>query len=301
MKRHLGTKYYTILKEGTVNIIRLFEINEDELVFKNDSNGNKVILSEKELNDDYIALNPDAIIAFNIVQLIDDQKDIIVTMYRKDEIKNNDNIPYAICRQNIFDVFTNTTNTDENVMYIGLSISKDSIPDSMEMEMMLACNDVIKTDIISAYIDDTLLNLLSLIDSTEYDEALDSMYKKDLDITFKGNCSTIESLLKENNFMYDFKTGFNIESVDFEIKTIQDTDTLIPDQCSYFESLLGKVFIMTYVVIYDKSMNLSKLESDYILVSDKTDTLYVIAYDSIILESKKFDNTESILDYMKTI
>lgn len=304
MKLQLGTKYYKILEDKTVNVIRLYEINEKEYIFKDESNGNKVILNDEEL-DEYVSLNPDAIMAFNIVELPQDMKDVVVTMYRtKYEIKNNDKLPYAVCRQNIYDVFTNTTNDNESIMYIGLSINKDSMDESIEMEALLSCEDVNKTDIISAYMDDTLFSILSLIDETEYDSTLESMKviaDSSVDITFKGSCSNLEELLKENNFMFDFRTGFDIKIVNFEVKTIQDTDTLIPEQAILLEKLLGVTLVMTSVYKYDKSINLSKLKEDYVLVSDTLESLYIITYDSIILDTQHFNSPDDILEYLKNI
>ena len=118
-------------------------------------------------------------------------------------------IPYAVCRQGISDVFTNNMAKSDFVLYLGASISQDTCPSNIDFRFTLSCDKVIYTLPIVVYLDDTLDDILGLFKHKKFDTAIRNYsaamehnvhYKRVL-----GTCNTIKELLINNNFMFDFR------------------------------------------------------------------------------------------------
>lgn len=279
MKILLGDKFYKYNKEtDTVKIIRIKTIkNENSFVAYDEKTKEVIRITKQEIFDlGYTRLKPDGCILFTVVLLQDNMKDVIVSLYRtKDE---NNGIPYCICRQNIYDLFANQIQKN-NIHYIGMSISIDTCPVDVEYQIMLACNGIDKSTMISYYIGDTLDDILSFIKLDKFDIVLKTMYDK-IDIrnnTIRGYCSNVRDLLTQNNFMWDVLRGYNIYQTPFEIIVIEDQ--LDPAQRMVLEDMLKVEMFQTYVIKYDKDINLNDIKREYVLVSDIKDNVYIVAYD----------------------
>lgn len=278
MKIFLGDKFYRYIEEtDTVEIIRISKIkNENSFSYVTVDN-TKGTITKSELLDSYTKLKSDATIAFTIVNLQDDMKDVIVAMYRTNDLENGVNLPYAVCRQNIFDLFTNQVQKGKT-MYFGVSVSVDTIPEDVPFEMTLACNGLVYDNKISVYMDDTLETILSFVNTGKFDAVLNSIYTKVSNSEIKGYCNSLEQLLLENDFMYDFLRAFDIHRVDFELET-QENGELDVNQRIIIEEMLKVEMFRTYVLEYDKEINLKEIKRNYILVSDKNNKLFIVGYD----------------------
>lgn len=278
MKIFLGDKFYRYIEEtDKVEIIRICKIkNENSFTYIMD-NGTKCNITKTELLNDYTRLKADATLAFTIVNLQGDMKDVIVAMYKTKELEDGNNLPYAVCRQNIFDLFTNQVQKGKT-MYFGVSVSVDTIPEDIPFEMTLACNGIAYDNKVSVYMDDTLETILSFVNTSKFDAVLNNLYTKINKNEIKGYCNSLKQLLVENDFMYDFLRAFDIHRVDFELET-QENDELDVNQRIIIEEMLKVEMFRTYVLEYSKEVNLKEIKRSYILVSDKNKKLYIVGYD----------------------
>lgn len=279
---NVGEKYYT-KKNGKILILRIKKLGEQVTVLVGDD---KFKIPKDKLIKEYTLLKPHGSIFFNIVNLHNTSNDIIVTLFREED-KKTDQIPYAVCRQNITDFFTkNVINIQraqgkivEDVDYIGLSLSKDTCMDDIPYEVMVACDGIQYSEEIAIYLDDTIEDILSLINkSSRYNKVLQQLYDDSEKLELKGCCHNINDLLKDNHFIEDFERGFKIHSVDFELIANFDY-SLINEQRIYFEKLINVEMINTYLYEYNYDIDVDKIEREHILIRDNTGWLFILAYD----------------------
>ena len=89
MKIFLGDKFYRYIEEtDTVEIIRIYKIKNENSFSYNMVDGTKGTITKSELLDKYTKLKSDATLAFTIVNLQDNMKDVIVAMYRTNDLEN---------------------------------------------------------------------------------------------------------------------------------------------------------------------------------------------------------------------
>ena len=304
-----GMKYFRNTLSGETEVIRITSsLNPNKIRAKHYNSNKNIFINEEELKS-YTRLNPDALLSFCIVK-VQDMEDVIVFMYRyKEEISNNDSIPYCVCRQNITDLFTNTITKNTNY---GMSISKDTKPVDVNFKNILACDDIESTKNVAVYMDDTLDDILSFIKCKAFDNALYSlrldyikykvkepyrMYpdkekedKKIIDKKIKtllnsechlvnGYCKSLRELLEYNNFMYDFHAGFKIFPVNLDFSYIEKgAVSLTPKHAEQLSDLICKNITSTLVLKYSKYIDMDKISKDYILVSDVNENLYIVSY-----------------------
>lgn len=294
-----GTKFFKI-ENGELKIIRLINSkNPLKIKAKDCKTKEKIVLTQEQL-EEYTRLNYDGIIQFTIVN-VGKLDDVIVTLFRKQEISNCDSIPYCICRQSVLDFFANSINKNMN-MY-GISISKDSTPEGVDYKRFLSCDNIYNTVSIAIYIDDTLDDILSLVNTKLYDNVLYTLFVDHVKYTYKkkqndsdkkpdikyklaqdecdGYCKTLKLLLDNNEFMYDFYTGYNIYPLKLDLSYIEDNGILNNEDRNSLSFLLCKNITNSIVLRYSKDIDLSKIEKEYIMVSDINDILYIIAYDHV--------------------
>lgn len=276
MKIYLGDKFYKYNEENdTIEIIRIKKIQNENL-FSYDINGISYKISKEQLLKEYTRLKPDGFVAFTIVNLENKLKDVIVTLYRTKDLEDGSSIPYCACRQNIFDMFTNQVQKGKT-MYVGVSVSQETMPDDTPFEIVLACNGIDYVNQVSVYLDDTLDDLLSFVNKSKFDLVLTNIHNNVTNKDIKGYCTSLKQLLEENDFMYDFLRAYNIIRLNFAID--KDTTELDPFRREAIEGLIKEEMFKTYVVKYDKEIDLNKIERSHIIVSDKNKEIFIIAYD----------------------
>lgn len=279
-----GTKYFKYDKDGVVKLIRINRQKDKEYSVKLE-NGKFERVTAEELNKDYIMLRPDGVITFTIVAMPNNGKDVIVSLHRINDVaRDNAAYPYAVCRQNVTDIFTNpiTKQYDHGTLqYIGVSVSIDTCPIDIDFTVLTGCESVIGMEMIDVYKDDTLKDIISLINRKKYDQPLLEMYNLVTDPLIRGQCSSIEELLKQNNFMYDFYNAFDISILPIVIN-IDNIETDANNRraiANLIEPIISCCIDDIYVVRYAKDIDFSKIKRKYILAIDLSDKLYVIGYD----------------------
>lgn len=280
MKIYLGDKFYTYEPQNNkFDIYRVVRIkNLDSFVLQHEETKETIKATSDFIKTNYTKLKPDGYISFAIVDLQDGIKDTIISLYRLKDLESGEQLPYAACRQNIYDLFTNQIK-EKNKTYIGVSISKDTVPEGTPYEIILSCNGISYNSMVSVYIDDTLDKILPMIKEDKYDLVLKTLKNNMSDNTIFGNCETLRQLLIENNFMYDFYNAFNIIKIPLDIEVIEETSEIIPYQREILEDYLKIEMFKTYVLEYDREIDLDKIQREYVLISDINDKLFVVAYD----------------------
>lgn len=294
----LGTRYFKYDDDGNLQVYRLTK-NKPIIELKDMNSDDKISdISDEELKNDYTKLNPDAVIIFNIVT-IRDLKDVIVTVYRKEEINGRDQVPYCICRQNITDFFANSL--DPNMQSCGVSVTKETVPEGVSIQQLTACDNIDSYISIAYYMGESLKQILSYIKSKEireYDNVLYSLFLDHIKYKSKtmggklyldfaksqqcvdGYCTTLCDLLYMNNFMYDLMRGFNIYPLNIDLTT--NNNVLNADNRQIIEKLICKNIVpeSTVVIEYDKDIDLDEIKTEYILVYDINEKLYVVAFET---------------------
>lgn len=292
-----GTKYFNFNNEGDVEVIRIKNAKDlkNIKIIRNDK---KEVIDSNELLNKYTKIRPDALIYFSDVN-IRDLNDVIITVSRKQEMDSNDTVPYSVCRQNITDFFANSLS--KNMEYCGVNVTKETLPEGVDMNQIMACDGINSFDTVAFYLDDTLDDILSFIKTKVYDNILYTLfmdhlkYKVDknnggklfLDAmktrnTVDGYCKTLKDMLTYNNFIFDLRTGFNIYCLDIDLSEDNNSYLSVHNR-EVLEYVLCKNILdgpESLVILYDKDIDLTQIKKEFILVSDINENLYVVIYES---------------------
>lgn len=289
-KTYVGKKFYKYI-DGELYILKVL-VDKDPNSFKCSVNGTneRIRISKQELDDDFLTLRPDGILYFNIAT-VGELEDVILMLYRAKDIDASETIPYAICRQNITDLLANTIiKPDYKNLITGLAISKESLPEGMDMNMVLACDGIKKVVPICIYLDDTLDDILSLIKTKDYDNVLYNLFMDHVKYKYKDNkdkykedivdgyCKSLRSLMESNEFSYEFCRSFNVYPVTFEISEDEINSKLNLRNTTLLSTILMKKIKSSIVVEYDKTIELSKIQFDYVLIRDTKNKTYLVSY-----------------------
>lgn len=285
-KIHTGAKFYRYI-EGSIEpeVIRIRNIDyKSEEVKYYDSDGNKKRMKYSKLYSDYRMLSPDAMVSFSIVTMGRDS-DVIVALKpmpktAKDYEEMN-NMPYAICRQMVSDFYTNNTTKVDGITYLGVCTSQDTIPASIDFNILLACTELKYNRMVAVYIDDSLEDILSLFDNGIFDKVFDELNKTyGSNPSFRGINNSLKALLESNNFMYDFRKCFKIIEIPFGVD--EELEGLDPYNQQFLENELKVNIMETYLIAYSRTINLNKFKRDYVLVSSAQENhskIYIVGYD----------------------
>ena len=278
MRVNKWDKFYKVNEDDSIEFLRLVKVKNADCYVLLNSKKERVKLTEDELSK-YVKLRPDGYINYSIVSLDAGIKDVIVSMFRREDIENGDVIPYCICRQNIFDLFTNNLVKDNETQFVGCSVSKDTCPADIDYKMIMGCNSIIENINVSMYVDDTLDDLLEPISILNFNDTLFKNYIKSRNENIHGYCKDLKQLLHMNNFIYDVLKAFGIIKVPF---------TTIYDQKSYeihtlnrewLENYLKVEMFKTFVVPFTKEIDLKKIKRDHVIISDNNNEIFIVLYD----------------------
>lgn len=307
----LGAKYYRYIGDE-IELVRVYKYNNDlEVTIYNDTDKNdKRKITISELKDKYVQLKPHAVVNFCIAKVGNDLDDVIVLMHKMSDLTSNEPTPYCTCRQNITDVFANQIKVS-NKMYVGCSMSLDTCPPDVDYRVMMACNGINKSISVYAYMDDTLDDILNMVNTKDYDRTLESLFRDHVNYEAKSNpaismmkerimklesyngyCKTLKLLLEHNNFMYDFYQAFKIIPVTFEVSCDKDR-TVDPSTTNLISDIYQVNIISTLCLPYGYDIDLDEIDNDYVLIMDKNNKLYVIAYVSNGPKHIDVENVES--------
>ena len=302
----LGAKYYRYDENDNVEVVRVTKHNDVEARIYNGKNFNKILINE--LEEKYIRLNPHAIVNFCNVRLKDGLDDVIVAVHKFSDLTSNEPTPYCVCRQNITDIFANQIQIS-NKLYVGCCMSLETCPPDIDYRIMLACDGMNKCINVCAYMDDTLNDIISMVKTKEFNNTLEALFidhvnavirstpslspMKDrimkLD-SYDGYCKTLQLLLEQNNFMYDFYQAFKIIPIDEEV-TYNSEGAVSDNIVNIISDIYEVNIVSTLCMEYWYDIDLEKIDNEYVLIMDKNNKLFVIAY---VSNGPKHINIESV-------
>lgn len=282
-----GTKFYRYkegVEEPEIIRIRNIDITKDKVGYY-DSSWKKLSMSYGELRKKYSMLRPDGIIMFSIVK-VSEVSDVIVSLNKLD-LDNTDHLPYAVCRQSIYDFFANmtTAHIEGALTCVGISVSKDTCPADINFTDVLACDSIEFNKPVSVYLDDTLDDILRFIKLRKFDDVLKELKKASI-MNFRGQVEidtykeTLRDLLTSNYFMYDFRRCFKIIEVPFYIDG--NKDTLDQENIQFLNKELNANIMETYLIKYTREIDLRSIKRDYVLISSavgRFSEVYILGYD----------------------
>ena len=295
----VGCKYYKYDEENNLDLIRIVGVQNTETIKIRHQDGTEEKVSPNKVLENYRMLNSDGIITFSLVtvdagngQNIDD---VIICIHRKTDLDNGNAVPYAVCRQNINDIFYEYMNPNPEVIYAGCSVSIDRI--------LMACNDVKKSYGVNIYLDDDLDTILSMVKLKDFDRALQNLLDAHLKYyspnrviipkpnkSYHGYCPNVKTLLLDNNFMYDFNTCFGITPLSIELSFTDESEEHLDDKCRLALSMIFRENITnTYVIPFGHDIDKDKIGIDHMMVKTPSGRLYVIGYtkDGEFVESEE--------------
>ena len=285
-KIYTGSKFYRY-NEGSdePEVIRIRNIDYDkDLVKYTNSDGTKDKISYSDLSRNYKMLAPDGLISFSCVE-VNQNPDVIVALKpfpkTDKDWETMNNLPYAICRQMVTDFFAyGSVIPEEDDIILGVSVSQETCPTNIDFNLMLACTNLQFNKMIAIYLDDTLDIILSLFDNSRFDNIFKELKSRYPDT--KGIVSSLKELLTENEFMYDFRKCFKIVEIPFAVD--EESEGLCQQNIDYLSKELKINIIETYLVRYSRTIDLSKIKRDYIIVTSAQENhknVYLVGYDKI--------------------
>lgn len=299
----VGLKYYKY-NGDQLEVIRIFKYyNPNKIMVLCEDNTCKIL--NREQLDEYVKLNSDGLMIFNIVKISNSQ-DVLISLHRRKDITEKKIFPYLVCRQNVKDIFDYSIQGDWSKTSIGVCVTTDTIPQGIDFKSLFKVDSVIETQMVNIYIDDTLDSILKFIKKYYLNECLiklNAEIKKYPHLVSTGSCTSVEELLNTNDFMLDFDRGYNIIRLEKIDLTKNLKDRTLDDEAIKELTAQTNILVLpqnTFIVEYDKTIDLTKIEEKYFLIRDKNNKLYVVLYkdDSIVLPSFK-QETADILDHFK--
>lgn len=320
-KQMNGKKYFRYLSKDTNEVVPDY-INEDETIVdeirvirvKNgteieilDKDGNTIIETPFYISKNkYVELIPVGYLSLSIVTNTTPDgisfDDVLVAVYNMEDVFNHKSTPKVICRQNINDIFYSQYQSN-GTEYSGVSVSDITCPAHLSMEQVLQCDGVSYNYSTHFYLEDNLDLLLSYINTKKFDKVLYTLYldyakeykifiNKSIDyekeyISTMGHCSNLKTLLKDNNFEYDFDSAFGISKINIIINehliTLNDEvlgeyQTLDDGIISMISHIFKKVISNVIVIEYFNDIDISEIKGNFYLIRDDENKLYIISY-----------------------
>lgn len=266
--------------------------NSETIKIKNKKTGIEEKTLIKDIHKYYSLLKPSGYICFNIVDLRDNLQDVIVSLFREEDMDKTQSIPYAVCRQCIMDFIYQQIDPKSEI--VGISISQETCPANVDFGIMLACDNIHTGNMVAVYLDYTLDKILSFVKTKPFDNVLydnmmeyakgksekygsyvyNNILSKDI---YNGYCKSLHMLLDSNNFMHDFYRAFNIYNFNFDLSG-REGQSLNLDELNDIRTMLCKNIMSTIIVKYNYDIDILNLSEDTVLIADKHSNLYVIAF-----------------------
>ena len=300
-RRYLGYKFFKETENG-FRVIRIKDVKDnDNIQYIDEDSKSKYMITLDELKE-YTPLEPFGVLSANIVN-INGEKDVVIILYKMIELKiMGMNSPYAICRQSINDFFADLVfqNPEDNNL-VGVSCTRDNCPANVDFTQLAACDDILESNIVYLYRDDTLDTILQIIPLlSKINKTLDKLMWKHINSTkpkqlialkyntktkyVDGWCKDLRTLLKENNFMADFNSMCDIVEVDFDLNNYLNTRDSGVQELTYpallfFDEVFKVNAIETRVIKYRYTIDLSKFNNtNYVFLRDNTGAVYLVVY-----------------------
>jgi hypothetical protein len=311
----IGYKFFKDLGDE-VEIIRLVKARKYKdgalpaEVTIEDVDGNQKKIRCEELEKEWTPLEPDGFATFNIVTMRskpENTRDVIVTASKYLNVKLGDTVPFVICRQSILDFFNNlvVSTVDEQDAIFGISVNQNTCPSNFSFPQLTACDSVDYTDTVHFYREDTVEDILKMVNVSKFDDVLQDIYDKacqaDLDrgwgdpsiflkTLYRGWCSKLSVLLNTNNFQADINEMLGIADIDFDITEYIEKKVLptneeveydtVSDNLKLWLSNVYQTNIKDITVLkYDHDINLAEFNNArYFFIRNTDKQLYMLVY-----------------------
>lgn len=295
----LGLKMFKDEGDGKYKIIRITSIlPKDRVKVIVEDTGKELVQSVKSLSLlGYKILESIGVITFNIIK-VRENEDVVVTLVRKTDIKMGLSAPCVICRQSVTDFFYNLLSNVEDHGFVGVSVSERTCPTNINYSHLLACDDIVHSNMVNIYYDDTIDSVLKCIPIGKFNSTLTTLFNKHakasgnptvkLKKEDKGWCRDIKDLLVMNNFWIDVDQAYQITDVDFKIDEhiVEKKDeagatynSFTPDVMRFLSSTFQINIVDTIVVEYYYDIDLSEYHNEnYVMLRDSEEKLYLVTY-----------------------
>ncbi len=318
--RLFGMTGYKLFKEtddGNIHMIRIVHVRKPYKITESTKEPSEITIYDYDTDEtkkvrvdslkEYTPLKPDGILTFNIVNVVDPDtkdihKDVMVTGIKYLEVELGlSKLPFVVCRQSITDIFNNLAVTNINKdMLVGLSVSQNTCPANFDFRIMLACSDIVYSEMVNFYRNDLISDLYSIINIKKFNSVLEELFdihaktcgdpKAMLKNEHGGWCKNLPLLLEQNNFQFDINEMLGITGVEFNIDDFTE-DKVLPgkeDQtykvanqefhdwlCWQFKININEAAILEF----DHDINLADFNDNrYFLFRDINNKLFLIVY-----------------------
>lgn len=286
MKYSVGTKIYSYDKDDELVIFRIRKADDEKEVYDlfNLNTNTSCQMTFDEVHNNFVRLKPDGIMMFYIVKDSDQIRDVLVTLHPFDKNGQISSIPYAACRQDCVDIFSQAEKKTpiEGQIWAGCSISEKTCPAETSVAAFMNCEEFQYSRVCAVYLDDTLDSILDNVYTNKFDNILETYKKKHYGDNLVGICTSLKELLEDKDFMLDFHYAFDITEVPFPILP-KETDNLLLSIVEQVKSIAVK---QVYVLPYDKTIDLKEFQRPYILctpqyrnASPEQRKIYIVGYD----------------------
>lgn len=289
MALQLGAKLFQYKEDGTPEVIRLLEIDNAKGMYKcyRERNGSVFNIKQSEVQSNWNLLTPDGIFGFMRVITTEYMPDVVVTFARTGT-DTDSNLPYIICRQNVYDFFGNIgRNPATDDILVGISVTQDTIPAGINFKDLLKAKEIIDYEFCYGYLDDNLSDIFKFITTRRYDNHLRQLWSGYDHSTpeghqFIGYSRDLKEMLEVNNFMRDFRSAFGILFLPGPV--VEENEGLSEANKAYLGQLLNKTITETYLIRYTKEIDTRSIRRNWVLVSSLAENLekvYIVGYDVV--------------------
>lgn len=317
---YCGSRFCRYGEDGTVEVIRVCgdaikavgrseagsEADGSQKVAVLDAAGKRRYMALSELAE-YSLLMPDGVMMFNIVSMNKEIKDVVVTLSRMDALQE---LPYAVCRQYIYDYFSNKTyfsnkncfsnktldkeadkdsgSAEAGDFYMGMSVSRDTVDAGIEeipLAQTLMCGGIKSSFAVAVYLEDSLDGILRLFSNRKYNNVLAALKESQEALfasrgrTVRGYNATLAELLADKRFMADFRRCFRVAVLPGVIG--EAAKTLSAENIEYLRQGLQAEVTDVRVRRYSRDIDLGAIEDSCILAAsaaENLDNVYVVEY-----------------------
>ena len=279
---NIGSKYYKYDQNPnnpSIELVRVLNYETQSSV--RSTNG---IYSTDKLSNEYIELIPDAKIDIMITEYDNGDPDIYLWLYRMDRIVADKRDADLVLRQDIY----SSDQSRDGINRICVGDCLTSITYGKPLLSVADFKRVKQNLTFSVYLDDTQADILKIINSNKrfvnkLNKTFAKMSTRNSNVIF-GYCDNIEQLMNNNQFMHHFRSLFNIHTVPIELNPSDENIILTDEQHKVIEDLLQYYITNVNIIRYDKDIDLAELiqnKTKHVLISDKLDNIYLIAYSDI--------------------
>lgn len=291
MRVHYGSKYYTYKREERY-AFRPIEEKDGKILVRNVNNkvSSFVWVPETFLSQMTVEVIPDALLNVMITEYQDGKRDVYVWVFRMDAIAANNLEAALMLRQDTISYLKNEYLNNTSMVYVGECLTAMNNPTDDKLLNFAEYDKIVMDHSISVYLSDTTKDILELFPKkflTEVDSTLKELTKFN-STNVQGYCSTLEELFNTNDFIANFRSIFNIQQVDYNIilgpESYDENGDIVLNskQKKHLEDMLRKNITNITVIEYDHDIDLKNIvDKKHILLSDKSEKIFLITYDVI--------------------